>query len=98
MPGTPRKSAHNRRYDPLAVLQYIHRYQEQHRGRSPSQRMIQVALEISAPSVVHNLLHRLERQGLLMIASYGRGRAGDLTLTDAGQTAIADAARRSTRR
>lgn len=98
MPRTPRTLAHNRRYDPLAVLQHIHCYQEQHRGRSPSQRMIQAALEISAPSVVHNLLHRMERQGLLTITSYGRGRTGDLMLTEAGHTVIADAARRSKRR
>ena len=77
-----------RRYDRLAVLAYIARYQQQHGGRSPSQRRIQRDLTISAPSVVHTMLHRLARQGLLRITTYGRGLPADLTITEAGQVAV----------
>ena len=77
-----------RRYDVMAVLAAISRYQQQNAGDSPSERRIQVDLGISAPSVVHNILHRLQRQGLLVIASYGRGQSGNLTLTEAGLAAV----------
>lgn len=83
-PDQPRQ----RRYNPLAVLAYIARYQQQNGGRSPSQRRIQRALTISAPSVVHGMLHRLVRRGLLTITTYGRGLPADLSLTQAGQLAV----------
>lgn len=51
-----RKRPRLRRYDPLAVLAYIATYQQQHHQRSPSQRRIQAALDISAPSVVHGIV------------------------------------------
>lgn len=78
-----------RRYEPLTVLAYIAHYQQQHGGLSPSQRRIQRHLEISAPSVVHNILHRLARSGLLTITYNGRGHPADFTLTDSGQKAAA---------
>lgn len=53
-----------RRYDPLAVLAYIATYQQSNNQRTPSQRRIQAALDISAPSVVHNIVQRLERDEL----------------------------------
>lgn len=79
-----------RRYDPLAVLSYIARYQRQHAQRSPSQRRIRADLRISAPSVVHTIVHRLEREGLLTIVIHGHGLRADLTLTEAGQAAAQD--------
>lgn len=78
---------HWHRYDPLAVLACIARYQRQHAGRSPSQRRIRTELQISAPSIVHNLLHWLTQRGLLTITSYGHSTCADLTLTEAGNTA-----------
>lgn len=83
-----RPSTWHRRYDPLAVLAYIVTYQQQHPHRSPSQRRIQAALSISAPSVVHNMLYRLERRGLLTVTRHGRGVGVDLALTEAGQAAV----------
>lgn len=84
-PSNP--SAAYRRYDPLTVLRYVAVYRQQ-QGRSPSQRRIQIALQISAPSVVQHVLHRLARQGLLTITTYGRGRTADLALTEAGRAAV----------
>jgi len=77
-----------RRYDPLAVLSYIATSQQTRPHRSPSQRQIQAAFGISAPSVVHNLLRRLERDELLTVTRYGRGHLVDLTLTEAGRAAL----------
>ena len=83
-----RPRGRHRRYDPGAVLDYIESYRRTNHGRSPSQRQIQAALGISAPSVVHNMLHRLEYQSLLAVTTYGRGLLADLALTDAGQSAL----------
>lgn len=77
-----------RRYDPLSVLSYIVRYQQEHPDTSPSQRCIQRALTISAPSVVHNILRGLERRELLDILTYERGQSADLIVTEAGQLAV----------
>lgn len=77
-----------RRYDRLAILAYVASYQQQHQQRSPSQRRIQRALGISAPSVVHTILHRLAQAGLLTITTYERGAAADLTLTPTGRVAV----------
>ncbi len=74
-----------RRYEPLEVLAYIATYQQHNPRRSPSERRIQKDLGISAPSVVHMILRRLERAGLLSITRYGRGHLSDLILTEAGQ-------------
>lgn len=80
--------AHGKRqYEPLTVLAYVARYQQQNEGRSPSQRRIQRDLGISVPSVVHVILHRLERSGLLTIKIYERGHPAHLILTEAGQLA-----------
>lgn len=84
-PDQPRQ----RRYEPLMVLSYIARYQQQNAGRSPSQRRIQRDLNITAPSVVHTLLHRLARSNLLTITTRGRGHAAELALSEAGQKAAA---------
>lgn len=75
-------------YDPHAVLAYIVQYQHTHNQRSPSERRIQSDLKVSAPSVVHNLLHRLQQRGLLTITTYGRGHTSDLMLTEAGHEAV----------
>lgn len=83
-----RNEPRQRRYDPLQVLAYIANYRQQHGGRSPSQRQIQRDLHVSAPSVVHNMLHRLANRGLLTITTYGRGLPADLSLTEAGQNAV----------
>lgn len=77
-----------RRYDPGAVLAFIESYRASNEGRSPSQRQIQMALGISAPSVVHNMLHRLRFQSLLAMTTYGRGLSADLVLTDEGYSAL----------
>jgi Mn-dependent DtxR family transcriptional regulator len=77
-----------RRYDPLAVLDAIDTYQRSHNRRSPSQRWLQSDLTISAPSVVHMILHRLQNADLLRITTYGRGLSADLTLTEAGQDVL----------
>lgn len=82
------RGGRQRRYDPGAVLNYIEAYQHSNDGRSPSQRQIQTALNISAPSVVHNMLHRLEYQSLLAMTTYGRGQTADLSLTDAGHSEL----------
>lgn len=85
MSRRPPDNSHLRRRDPLEVLAYIATYQQQNRGRSPSQREIQRALDISAPSVVHNLERRLVAAGLLRIITRGRGFAAELEITAAGQ-------------
>lgn len=84
---SPRRP-HQGRYDPHAVLAYIVQYQQTHNHRSPSERRIQADLKVSAPSVVHNLLYRLQERGLLTITTYGRGHTSDLLLTDAGHAAV----------
>lgn len=73
-----------RRYDRLAILDYIDTYKQTHNNRSPSQRRIREALEMSAPSVAHNTLHRLARGGLLQITTFGRGLGAELDITEAG--------------
>lgn len=83
-PERPRQ----RRYDPLAVLSYIATYQQTHSGSSPSQRRIQADLGISVPSMVHLIMQRLERAGLLTVRRYGRGHPVALALTEAGQAAL----------
>lgn len=88
MPRKPSQHPRQRRYDPLMVLSYVFSYQQRPGRRSPSERRIQVDLGISAPSVVHNLLQRLARQGLLTITPYERGQVSDLTLTEAGHAAV----------
>jgi len=80
----------HRRYDPRAVLAFIVTYKQAHNRRSPSEREIQAALKISAPSVVHNTLRRLEAAELLTITRYGPGRTSDLTLTVTGEAALTD--------
>jgi hypothetical protein len=77
-------SRRQRRYDRLAILDYIDTYKRTHNNRSPSQRHIRAALNISAVSVVHNTEHRLERAGLLVITTFGRGLGGELEITEAG--------------
>lgn len=69
MPRQRSDQPRQRRYDPLKTLAYIEQYRSQHGGRSPSQRQIQRDLGISTPSVVHNMLHRLARRGLLTITT-----------------------------
>ena len=80
-PGRPRQ----RRYDRFAILDYVDTYQYTHNNRSPSQRQIRAALEISASSVVHNMVHRLARAGLLTITTFGRGLGAELEITDIGR-------------
>lgn len=88
MPEPDRLPRRHRRYDPLAVLAYIATYQQTHNQRSPSERRIQTDLKVSAPSVVHNLLRRLEEDGLLTITTYGRGHTSDLLLTETGHAMV----------
>ena len=89
MPKQP-EVRRQRRYDRLAVLDYVDTYKRAHGDRSPSQRRIQTALQMSAPSVVHNTLHRLARAGLLKITSFGRGLGAELQITEAGFAALAE--------
>jgi predicted MarR family transcription regulator len=77
-----------KRADRLAILAQIVRYQQAHRGRSPSQRHIQTALGLSAASVVHHALHRLAREGLLIIHPTERRQVSELEVTAAGHGAV----------
>lgn len=88
MPGQQPRQRKHHRYNSHPVLAYIEKYQQTHNHRSPSQRRIQIDLRFSAPSVVHNLLHRLQQSGLLTITTYGRGHTSDLMLTEAGHEAV----------
>jgi Mn-dependent DtxR family transcriptional regulator len=97
MSKTSSRRRSQRRYDPLAVLSYIARYQRQYAEQSPSQRRIRADLRISAPSVVHTIVHRLERQGLLTITTYGHGLPAKLTLTEEGQAAAQEWQRQQAR-
>lgn len=85
MPNAESKhsDAWQRRYDRLAVLDYIDTYIQTHHY-SPSQRIIYRALKMSAPSVAHNTLHALERQGLLAIKPTPRGWPAVLEITPLG--------------
>jgi uncharacterized membrane protein len=86
----PKKLSANqtqRRYEPLDVLAFIVTYRERNGGWPPSQRQIQKDLGMSAPSVVHLILRRLERAGLLTIIRYGRGYRSQLIPTEAGNMA-----------
>lgn len=76
-----------RRYDRLAVLDYIDAYQQTNH-RSPSQRMIAQALAMSTPSAAHTAIHALKRQGLLIIAVSPRGWPANLVITELGQTRL----------
>lgn len=87
MPKQQPENSKQQRYEPLDVLAYIADYTQRSPRRSPSERRIQQDLGISAPSVVHVILVRLEQAGLLIITRYGRGQLSDLTLTEAGKTA-----------
>jgi DNA-binding PadR family transcriptional regulator len=77
-----------RRYEPLEVLAYLAAHEQHNPRRSPSERRIQQDLGIAVPSTVHLILRRLEREGLLTITRYGQGHLSDLTLTNAGRTAV----------
>lgn len=88
MPRKPPKHRGFRRYDPRAALAYIVRYKQSNGQRSPSERQIQAELGISAPSVVHNMLRRLEQAELLVMTAYGRGFKSELEVTPVGQAAI----------
>jgi DNA-binding PadR family transcriptional regulator len=87
MPKSHAKSQpHDRkqqRYDRLIVLDYVETYLQAHHY-SPSQRIIYRALKMSAPSVAHNALHGLERQGLLIIKTTQRGWPATLEITPLG--------------
>lgn len=87
MPNKQLGKQTQRRYEPLDVLAFIVTYREQHGGWSPSERQIQKALAISAPSIVHGILRRLEGAALLTITRYGRGYRSQLIPTEAGRTA-----------
>lgn len=84
----PSRRSRRPRYDRLAVLDYIATYQQAHPTRSPSERRIQAALCISAPSVVHNILRRLQQDGLLTTTVFERGQGAEHTLTPAGRAAV----------
>jgi SOS-response transcriptional repressor LexA len=79
----PASESRQRRYDRLAVLDYIDTYIRTH-GYSPSQRIIYRDLQMSAPSVAHNALHALERQGLLTIKTIQPGWPAVLEVTALG--------------
>jgi DNA-binding PadR family transcriptional regulator len=77
------KDRKQQRYDRLVVLDYIETYLRTHHY-SPSQRIIYRALKMSAPSVAHNALHGLERQGLLTIKTMQRGWPAMIEITPLG--------------
>jgi DNA-binding IclR family transcriptional regulator len=93
MPNPPneshsRRGKAQRRTDRLAVLDYLATFQAAH-GHAPSQRLIQRALGLSAPSVAHTALHALERDGLIRRLPAPRGYRADLQITPAGQERLA---------
>ena len=69
--------------DRLAVLDYIQRYQAQHQ-RSPSQRHVARALQLSAPSRANYAVKRLKESGLLDAQPIERGLALEITITETG--------------
>lgn len=75
-------------YDDLAVLDYIDRHQQAHRGRSPSQRRIMEAAQLSVPSIAHRIVHRLVRGGLLTMDVPQRGWTAELAITSDGHDAL----------
>lgn len=87
MPKKQRANRTQRRYEPFDVLAFIVTYRERNQDWSPSERHIQQALNISAPSVVHYIVQRLEGAGLLMVIRYGRGIRSQLIPTEAGRMA-----------
>lgn len=82
---SPRKLRH---YDDLSVLDYIDRHKKT-AGRSPSERQIATALQLSGKSVAHRIVHRLVRDGLLTSSIPSPGWPADLTVTRPGQYVLA---------
>lgn len=77
-----------RRYDDLAILDFIDRHQRATKGRSPSEQQIATGLQISNRSVAHTIVHRLVRGGFLTSAVPMRGWTAELTVTEAGRYAL----------
>lgn len=73
-----------RRYNRIEVLDYIEQYQQRHRGRSPSQRNISRALEMSAPSRANYAVNQLRKAGLLQVEEIERGLPLEFEITEAG--------------
>lgn len=69
--------------DRLAVLDYIQRYQAEHK-RSPSQRHVARALQLSAPSRANYAVKRLKEAGLLDVQPIERGLALEIAITETG--------------
>lgn len=82
---SPRKL---RQYDDVSVLDYIDRHKRA-AGRSPSERQIATALQLSGKSVAHRIVHRLVRDGLLSSNIPSPGWPADLTVTRPGQYVLA---------
>ncbi len=78
-----------RRYDRVAILDYIATYQQTHNGRSPSERRIQSALHMPASSTVHYAIRDLAADGLLVITPIEPHNTPDLTITDVGHERLA---------
>lgn len=78
---SPRKL---RQYDDLSVLDYIDRHKKEV-GRSPSERQIATALQLSGKSVAHCIVRRLVRDGLLTSDVPSPGWPADLTITRPGR-------------
>lgn len=74
-----------RHYDDMAVLDYIDSYKQKRNGRSPSQRHIHRALNMSSASTAHNIVRRLERNKLLVLHPSEPGLAGEMEITDTGR-------------
>lgn len=86
-----RKSADSprtlRQYDDLEILDYIDRHKKQV-GRSPSERQIATALQLSGKSVAHRIVRRLVDRTLLTSSVPSPGWPADLALTQAGRYAL----------
>lgn len=84
----PKAERRPRQYDDLAILDYIDSYQQAHRGRSPSQRRITDAVNLSTRSLAHTIIHRLITHGLLTLEVPQPGWPADLEITGAGRDAL----------
>ena len=88
-PSAPQPSTQQRRYDPLAVLDYIER--QHHTGQpSPSQRQIAEAMNLSGRSAASRIIEQLVRRALLTSYVHARGWPAILTVTEIGEEALHD--------
>lgn len=75
-----RRESHS--YNLAEVLAAIVEYKRLYDGNSPPYRWLMQRLDISSTSVVHNLLERLEADGLIQLMSTGGKYRTQILVTD----------------